>query len=44
MLPDCLTQDVIDDFQRDGLALIPEAFTSMRILPVIRQPPISPPR
>ena len=27
MLPDCLTQDVIDDFQRDGLALIPEAFT-----------------
>ena len=27
MLPDCLTQDVIDDFQRDGLALIPEAFS-----------------
>ena len=27
MLPDCLTQDVINDFQRDGVALIPRAFT-----------------
>jgi ectoine hydroxylase-related dioxygenase (phytanoyl-CoA dioxygenase family) len=27
MLPDCLTQDVINNFQRDGVAIIPAAFT-----------------